>query len=127
MRTDSGQVFRLEDYRPGDYLIPQTELLFRLDPQETVVTATLTLKRRDGAPADAPLLLDGDGLVLESLLLDGSPVPADTYDVTPERLEIRNLPESGSFELQIVTKLSHMANKALMGLYQSSGVYCTQC
>jgi len=127
MRTDSGQVFRLEDYRPSDYLIPQTELLFRLDPHETVVTAKLTLKRRDGAPTDAPLLLDGDGLVLESLLLDGIAIAADTYDVTPDRLEIRNLPESGSFELQIVTKLSPLANKALMGLYQSSGVYCTQC
>lgn len=127
MRTDSGQVFRLADYRPSDYLIPRTDLLFRLDPQETVVIAKLTLKRREAMPAGTPLILDGDGLALENLLIDGHDIEPDSYDATPDRLEIRNLPESGSFEIQIVTKLSPLANKALMGLYQSSGVYCTQC
>ena len=33
MRTDTGQVFRLEDYRPSDYLIPETGLTFRLSPK----------------------------------------------------------------------------------------------
>ena len=43
MRTDTGQVFRLEDYRPSDYLIPRTSLTFRLDPDATVV-----ISRTDG-------------------------------------------------------------------------------
>ena len=43
MRTDTGQVFKLEDYRPNDYLIPQTNLTFRLSPEATIVTATLTV------------------------------------------------------------------------------------
>jgi aminopeptidase N len=127
MRTDTGQVFRLEDYRPSDYQIPRTDLLFRLDPNETTVTAKLTINRRDGIAADAPLVLDGDGLVLQELRIDGEPVDAASYEATPDRLTIRNLPASQSFELQIVTKLSPLANKALMGLYQSNGVYCTQC
>ena len=25
MRTDTGQVFKLEDYRPNDYLIPRNQ------------------------------------------------------------------------------------------------------
>lgn len=33
MRTDTGHVFRLEDYRPSDYLIRKTELDFQLDPK----------------------------------------------------------------------------------------------
>ena len=48
MRTDTGQVFRLEDYRPNDYLIPQTNLTFRLSPEATRVTAVLTVERREG-------------------------------------------------------------------------------
>jgi hypothetical protein len=30
MRTDTGQIFKLEDYRPSDWLIPETRLTFRL-------------------------------------------------------------------------------------------------
>ena len=61
MRTDTGHVFRLEDYRPSDYLIPATGLTFRLSPENTVVLAELTVRRRRGAVPNAPLVLDGDG------------------------------------------------------------------
>ena len=43
MRTDTGHIFKLEDYRPSDYLIPVTGLDFRLSPDATRVTALLTL------------------------------------------------------------------------------------
>jgi len=36
MRTDTGHVFKLEDYRPSDYLILDTNLVFRLSPEATV-------------------------------------------------------------------------------------------
>jgi aminopeptidase N len=49
MRTDTGQVFRLEDYRPSDYLIPKTELDFRLGEDSTKVVARLTIERRAGS------------------------------------------------------------------------------
>ena len=127
MRTDTGQVFRLEDYRPSDYRITHTDLLFRLDPHATLVTAKLTVERRDGVAANAPLVLDGDGLVLESLGLNGAPLAGEGYTATPDRLEIRAVPAEKFFELEIVTKVSPVTNKALMGLYQSKGNYCTQC
>jgi len=92
MRTDSGQVFRLEDYKPSDYLITHTDLLFRLDPTATIVTAKLSVKRREGVPAEAPLVLDGDGLVLQSVSLDGAALEVDGYAATPDSLEIRRLP-----------------------------------
>ena len=53
MRTDTGQVFRLEDYRPSPYFIPETDLTFRLSPEATIVIAKLTVERRDGTPLDA--------------------------------------------------------------------------
>ncbi|WP_028033366.1 aminopeptidase N [Chelativorans sp. J32] len=127
MRTDTGQVFRLEDYRPTAYLIPETDLTFRLDGDRTQVTARLTVERRAETGREVPLVLDGDGLALDDLLIDGEPLPAEAYDATPDRLIIRRLPRTGRFELTIVTDVEPAANKALMGLYVSNGVYCTQC
>jgi len=127
MRTDTGQVFRLEDYRPSAFLIPETDLSFRLDAERTRVTARLVIERRDKTALDAPLLLDGDGLALDGLLLNGEPVAEEAYDATPDSLTIKNLPRADRFELTIETSITPAANKALMGLYVSNGVYCTQC
>ncbi len=125
MRTDTGQTFRLEDYRPSDYLIPRTQLSFRLDPAETTVIAHLTIERRAGADHSAPLILDGDGLKLKRLELDGRAETA--HEATPERLVLTDLPATATFSLTIETVLEPDRNKALMGLYRSNGVYCTQC
>src|SRR5688572_15054189 len=35
MRQDTGKVFRIEDYRPTDFLIPKTNLAFDLSPDAT--------------------------------------------------------------------------------------------
>jgi aminopeptidase N len=127
MRTDTGQVFRLEDYRPSDWLILATELNFRLNPTITRVVAKLTLERRDGAAAGAPLILDGDGLKLVSLKIDGRDALAGSYVATPAALTIAKPPARKRFVLEIETELDPSANTVLMGLYRSGGNYCTQC
>ena len=43
MRTDDGQVFKLEDYRPSDYLIPDISLTFNLSPSATRVSDVMLL------------------------------------------------------------------------------------
>ncbi|MBZ9674824.1 aminopeptidase N [Mesorhizobium sp. ES1-1] len=127
MRTDTGQVFRLEDYRPTDYLIPQTNLTFRLSPEATRVTAVLTVERRDAAAVSAPLVLDGDGLKLNRVEIDGKSVEQADLLVTPDRLTILKPPAASVFQLTMETELAPAGNEALMGLYRSSNVYCTQC
>ncbi len=127
MRSDTGQVFRLEDYRPSDWLIPSTDLSFRLDPTKTRVIANLTLERRAGAPADSPLRLDGEGLKLLSLKIDGEDVRPGWFEATPDSLRIIRPPKRKRFLLTIETELDPSANKALTGLYRSGGNYCTQC
>ena len=127
MRTDTGQVFRLEDYRPSDYLIPQTDIVFRLDPDKTLVRTHLVVQRREGIPVDTPLVLDGDGLTLVSVSIDDRPVAPASMDTTPDRLELRDLPATGKFTVSIETEISPSTNTALMGLYRSTGGYCTQC
>lgn len=127
MRTDTGQVFKLEDYRPSDYLIPETSLTFRLSPEATHVTAVLTVERRDEIAVSVPLVLDGDGLTLRSIAIDGQePRPAD-FLVTPDQLTIISPPATRRFQLRIETVLAPAQNETLMGLYRSSDVYCTQC
>lgn len=125
MRTDTGQVFKLEDYRPSDFSIPQTGLTFRLSPDATRVTAVLTIERRDGAAASAPLVLDGDGLLLKRIAIDAHELAPADYLATPDQLTILKPP--ARFELLLETEIAPASNEALMGLYRSSNVYCTQC
>ncbi|MBB3608832.1 aminopeptidase N [Rhizobium sp. BK602] len=127
MRTDTGQVIHLADYRPTDFVLERVDLTFELDPTETKVEARLIFHRREGIDPKAPLVLDGDELVLSGLLLDQEEVPAKQYTATPESLTVRDLPESTPFELTITTIINPEANTQLMGLYRTGGVYCTQC
>ncbi|GGE94548.1 aminopeptidase N [Stappia taiwanensis] len=126
MRPDTPAPVRLEDYRPTDFAIDTVSLDIRLAPKATQVRARLAIRRRDTAAKGAPLVLDGDELDLVSLALDGRPLAADAYTAAPDRLEIRALPD-GPFVLEIETRLDPDANTKLMGLYRSSGTYCTQC
>ena len=127
MRTDTGQVFRLEDYRPSDYLIPTTGLEFRLSPDRTRVVAHLAIERREGVAANAPLILDGDGLMLKRLEIDGHPAAENAFEATPDSLTISRPPAASRFAVTIETEVNPSTNLALMGLYRSSEVYCTQC
>ncbi|MEI9417905.1 aminopeptidase N [Mesorhizobium sp. Cs1321R2N1] len=127
MRTDTGQVFKLEDYRPSDYLIPETNLDFRLSPKATVVTAILTVERREGISTSAPLVLDGDGLTLKRVEIDGKTVRSADLLASPDQLTLLKPPAARRFQLRIETELAPASNEALMGLYRSNNVYCTQC
>jgi aminopeptidase N len=126
MRTDTGKTFRLEDYKPTDYEISETNLMFRLDPSATTVKSRLTILRREGVAADAPLVLDGEELKLLSVKVDGKELMGNAYTVTQEKLTIHDLPE-GRCTLEVETDIAPLSNKALSGLYLAEGIYCTQC
>ena len=125
MRTDTSQPIRLEDYRPPDWLVETVALDVSLNPTQTKVRATLALKPNPEAVA-APLVLDGDGLTLAALKLDGTAMPAENYVATPDGLTIAQVPNR-AFTLEIETLVDPTANSQLSGLYRSSGTYCTQC
>ncbi|WP_446699275.1 M1 family aminopeptidase [Agrobacterium cavarae] len=127
MRTDTGQIVQLADYRPTDFVLERVDLTFELDPQNTKVEARLIFHRREGADKASPLILDGDELTLSSLLLDQIEMPTAQYDVTPERLTICDLPEEIPFEICVTNYINPESNTQLMGLYRTNGVYCTQC
>ena len=126
-RTEDGQTVKLADYRPTDFVLHGVAMTLMLFEGHAEVATTLTLERRAGVAADAPLVLDGDELILESIALDGETLPPSRYAATPEQLTVTGLAESGRFELAIGTRIAPEANSKLMGLFRSNGIWCSQC
>ncbi|AZM96413.1 aminopeptidase N [Vreelandella venusta] len=115
----------LSDYQPPAYQVTHTELTFDLDPAATRVKARLQIERHPSTDSQAPLVLNGEHLTLISLAIDGSPVSDTAYQLTDEVLHIADVPET--FILESEVEISPSSNTALEGLYQSNGIYCTQC
>jgi aminopeptidase N len=127
LRDPTPRAVHLKDYTPPAYLIDTVELRFDLDEEETRVASKLRV-RRNPAAADAggTLELSGEQLALESVALNGQPVPPAQRRLTDEALVLTQVPD-GPFELDIATRLNPKANTALEGLYLSNGLFCTQC
>jgi aminopeptidase N len=125
MKDSSPVVIRREDYRPPPYTIEQVELTFELGESLTRVTAVSQVVRTGQAASDAPLVLDGQALTLESVALAGRTLATDEYTLSEESLTIPNVP--ARFSLRIVSTLNPSENRALEGLYVSGGNFCTQC
>src|SRR5262249_16718749 len=83
-------------------------------------------KPNPAATASAPLVLNGDGLALQSIALDGAPLAADGFTATPDLLSIAQPPQR-AFELEIETLVDPTANTQLSGLYPAAATYSTQC
>ncbi|MEZ5953089.1 MAG: aminopeptidase N [Hyphomonas sp.] len=123
MRTEAPVAVHLSDYAPFPFQIDQVNLEFDLDPDATRVKATLAI-RRSGA-ADAGLTLDGQGLKLMKIAIDGAPLDPSAYTVEEERLVIPSVPDA--FTLTTEVEIAPAKNTALSGLYMSGGRFCTQC
>ncbi|MCM5558590.1 aminopeptidase N [Pleomorphomonas sp. JP5] len=125
MSHESSPVIRLSDYKPTPYAIDKVDLDFNLTAKETLVAATLAISPRDGTFGE-PLVLDGDELTLVRVAIDGRELSQDEYEATPDHLTVK-VPPNGAFRLEMTTRLDPAANTKLMGLYRSSGTWCTQC
>ncbi|WP_395175147.1 aminopeptidase N [Roseibium alexandrii] len=126
MPSETPTTIKLEDYQPPAYRIEIANLDVLLDPTATKVISELKIARQPDTKPGAPLILDGDNLKLLSIAVDGAPLQSNAYDVTPSALELTP-PTGDTFTLTITTELNPDANTQLMGLYRSSGTYCTQC
>ncbi len=126
----------LKDYQYPTYVINRTELSFELEvpviddkgePQTvSIVKSRLEVLRNHQSDCpDETLKLHGQGLELKSVLLNGQPLCELDFETTDEFLIIPKVPYS--FILEVETWVKPEENKALEGLYQSSGNFCTQC
>ncbi len=128
MRTDTPPVIHLKDYQPSTHLIDTVDLDFRLHPTATKVTSKLKLRPNPMAGAnDGRLTLDGEMIKLKSLKLNGAKLEKDKdFSIEEDQLIIFDVPNE-AFELEVISTCNPQANKALSGLYRSSGNFCTQC
>ena len=133
MRTTEPVAIRRADYAPLPWRVAHAHLRFELDPGATRVSARLRIERvvpdgdagGDAATGTGPIELDGVGIELESIRIDGEPLEPSAYTLEPERLVLHAPP--ARFELETVGVVDPDANTALEGLYRSSGTFCTQC
>ena len=114
---------RRADYRPFGWLVPEVALDFALGVESTTVIATLTVTRNPLADATPVIRLNGDGLVAQSVNVDG--VAAGNWVMEGDDLVI-TLP-GDSHVIEVTTRIDPAANTQLMGLYASNGMLCTQC
>ncbi|WP_151720726.1 aminopeptidase N [Gemmobacter serpentinus] len=119
------QVIHLADYQPWPCLLDRVELTFRLAPKATRVLARLHLRPNPAANPGQDLRLDGEGLRLIALSLDGRAldITPDAHGLTLPAALLPNRPFTLETEVEIVPE----GNTALEGLYMSNGMYCTQC
>ena len=111
---------RRADYRAPEWLVPRIALDFDLDPAATRVRAVLEVER--SGDHDAPLELDGDGLELVAVTVDGQPAE---WQQTARGIAIALTGDAHRVETEVL--IHPERNTQLMGLYASGGLLCTQC
>jgi aminopeptidase N len=119
------QAVNLKDYQKPEFNIIETYLSLDIRDGHTEVKNRMRVVRAAETPADAPLVLDGNGLELLGVTVDGTILGGNQYRVDDTSLTIFDLADET--EVEVMTRIRPEENTALEGLYKSGGMYCTQC
>jgi aminopeptidase N len=119
------KVHHLADYKSSDYLIDTVDLVFDFFEEYVEVTSNLRLRANYLSEQVRPLVLDGDQLELISVALNERQLLEHEYQADAESLTV--FAPLQQFILTVKTKIYPDKNQALMGLYRSQTIYCTQC
>ncbi len=126
MRDAAPQAINLRDYAPPPFLISNVALEVDIRPGMATVRATLSVVRNPAARTrEDALVLDGTGLDLVSVALDGRALAADAYELDESHLTIRAVPDA--FTLATVARFDPWKNTRLEGLYATASGLVTQC
>jgi aminopeptidase N len=110
------------DYRRPDFLVDTVDLDFNLSVERTVVRNTMHLRRQKSA---APLVLNGVGLELLHIELNGTVLPKSSYQISLTSLQIDDCPDE--FNLTVVTACAPNTNTSSRGLFLVGNTLTTQC
>jgi aminopeptidase N len=118
-------VIRLADYRPPAWAVKAVELDFDLGIDRTEVTSRLTLVRQ----ADEPIRLNGEGIELLELTIDGRRLGDGEYILANGVLEVAVDVDHCTLGARVAVRPAE--NTAFEGLYLSGsrdrGFLLTQC
>jgi aminopeptidase N len=127
MAQEAPPTIYLKDYQPAPYAIDSLFLDFFLEPHATRVKSRMEIRPNPASKnKNAALVLNGEKIKLINLRLDGKVLEFPVFALADSNLTISNVPTS-PFVLEIETECDPVGNTALSGLYQSNGMYCTQC
>ena len=114
MKDGNPQTIYLKDYAVPDYLISHVALDFELDAEHTTVVSRLLMARNPAsAQTGQALVLEGEGLQLLRVALDGVVLVAGQYRQTEEALIIDDVPQQQPFTLTIENTINPKANTSL--------------
>jgi aminopeptidase N len=129
MRTETPNTIYLSDYTVPAWLVDTVDLQVAIQQDHTEVRATLAC-RRNPQGAGGALVLDGQGLALLSVSLDGTALDPARLALADDTLTLTGAdagPLPDAFVLETVVRIEPDKNTRLTGLYRSSDGYFTQC
>lgn len=122
MSNIHSKVKYLKDYSPPEFEVESIDLIFDLHETVTQVRAKMVIKKLNPS---APLILNGENLLLKSITMNGKELSESHYSIANSTLSILETPQA--FTLETIVEINPSANTELSGLYLSSGNFCTQC
>ena len=134
LTTTPTEVLR-KDYKPSDYAITKASLQLDLAPEATQVRSSLTVVRMEVSGAPLELRLDGEDFqeigalkVAGRELVRGTDfdVPGSGSNIVISK-DLLPVKVGESVVVDTCVIINPLANKQLMGLYLSDGIYTTQC
>ena len=111
-----------KDYRAPGFFVDTIDLTFDLSAERTVVRNAMHLRKQ--IPA-TPITLNGVGLDLLALELNGQILSATDYQLTSDHLQILDCPDE--FDLTVVTACTPQSNTSSRGLFLVGSTLTTQC
>ena len=125
MKTQTQTTIYRKDYVLPAYSVETVEMGFDLDPESTIVSTRMVMRRNPDSP-DTRLELMGESLQLLALRMNGKLLQAKVdYLLNEEQLVIEQTPDEVT--LEITTRIQPSLNTTLMGVYVSNGNFFSQC
>src|SRR3954453_13633314 len=117
MQLSQPKTIYLKDYKPSDFFIESIHLTVDISEDHSIVTSEMKIKKREELRGQkVNLELNGEGMELLSLKLNGEIVSSDKFQVSSDKLVILNVHQD-EFTLEVQNKIDPKNNSALEGFY----------
>lgn len=110
--------YKLSDYKLPTFLMTHVDLVIDLSQNPVQTVAKLHISSNpNAADKTQTLILDGQNMQLQSLLLNNKALSVEDYDLNDECLVIKNVPTKEDFIIECTCLLG--TNTDLFGLYET--------